>query len=396
MRGKFMRLLFITMTPLCHNTSAILRAKGYISGAHKNGHICDVITLKGDKNDYLYDLSDESFIQQYVNEYFTFNRISSYGKLIKKVKNDSKWKNCIKIILKFILRCISPYDAQNVNVKKILELSVDYNKYDYIISISDPKSSHNIVMELIKNKAIDHIENKWIQCWGDPWFKDITLHNNVLHKRLIKSEESRLLERACKIIYASPFTLNEQKQYFPRFSKKMTCINQVSQQHKGENLKEEFLIGYFGDYNSKIRNINPFYDCCVKNKYKAIIAGDSDMRLREAPSLKILSRISYADVEELEYRTSILVSICNKTGTQIPGKVFYQAGFSKPIIIVVDGEHREEMKSYFKSFNRYILCENRVEDIERAIRKAKENLQCACELDERLKDTYCAERLLDI
>lgn len=390
-----MRLLFIAMTPLCHNTSAILRAKGYISGAYKNGHICDVITLKGDENDYLYDSSDESFIKQNVNEYFTFNKISSYEKL-KKTRNDSKWKSWIKRILKFILHCVSVYDAQNVNAKRILEVNIDYNQYDFIISVSDPKSSHNIVMKLIKSKAINNIEGKWIQCWGDPWLKDITLRNNAILKRMIKSEESKLLSQSCRIIYASPFTLEEQKKCYPRFSGKMVCINQVTQVHEEKNLEEEFLVGYFGDYCSEVRDINPFYDCCVKYKYNAVIVGNSDVELREAPSIKIMPRVSHSEVENLESHTSILVSICNKKGTQIPGKVFYQAGFHKPIVIIVDGEHKEEMKSYFETFNRYILCGNSVEEIRRAIMEAKESIQSDYKLDQRLKDTYCAERLLDI
>lgn len=391
-----MRLLFITMTPLCHNTSAIIRTKGYISGAFKNGHICDVITLKGEEDDYLYDSTDKNFIMRNVNEYFTFTKISSYGKL-RKTKNDSsRWKSGIKSILKFILRCVSVYDAQNVNAKRIHELNIDYSQYGYIISISDPKSSHNIVMELIKRGTVDNIEDKWIQCWGDPWLKDITLSNNFILKRMIRFEEGRLLSRACRVIYASPFTLEEQKKCYPHFSEKMVCINQVSQEHEEKKLEEDFLVGYFGDYSSKIRNINPFYDCCVKNKYNAIIVGNSDVGLEELSSIKILPRVSHFEVENLEDRTSILISICNKKGTQIPGKVFYQAGFHKPIIIIVDGERKGEMKSYFEGFHRYILCENTVEEIQQAIMEAKENLQRAYKLDQRMKDTYCAERMLDM
>lgn len=109
-----MRILFVVMTPLYHNTSAIIRLCGYISGAKKNGCICDVLTIKESEEDYLYDKSNDEFISRNVDHYYKFKETSKYSAL--KTKKEGNNKNSksgiigdtkrliIRLIKKFMIR----------------------------------------------------------------------------------------------------------------------------------------------------------------------------------------------------------------------------------------------------------------------------------------------------
>ena len=116
----------------------------------------------------------------------------------------------------------------------------------------------------------------------------------------------------------------------------------------------------------------------------------------ETETVKIKGRLSQKDVSRMEDEASILISICNKRGTQIPGKVFYQAGYQKPMIIILDGEFKEKMRVYFNSFGRYILCENNEKSISGAIDEAFREIKTGkrYQLDKRLSEEYCAEKIL--
>ena len=58
----------------------------------------------------------------------------------------------------------------------------------------------------------------------------------------------------------------------------------------------------------------------------------------------------------------------NSSGTQIPGKVYHCAATNRPILIVLDGEYKAELRKYFEGFDRYYLCENNTDDISRSIK----------------------------
>ena len=85
-------------------------------------------------------------------------------------------------------------------------------KFDYIISSSDSKTSHFIAREIIKS---NNLIVPWIQIWGDPWSDDIGIKNcNFLTKYRIKKNEKKLLKEADKIFYISELTANKIKDKF--------------------------------------------------------------------------------------------------------------------------------------------------------------------------------------
>lgn len=402
-----MKILFVNMTPFYHNTSANIRMCGVIAGAFKNGHTIDLITMKADEDDYSYEPEKDVFCKKYIHQYFTFNKSSIYQSL--KEKGIDKRKSVfwgIKSMLKALYRKFEIYDSQFVNVKNILSVDVDFNEYDRIVTVSDPKSSNRLVYELIRNERISNFDKKWIQYWGDPWLIDIA-KDYGWKKILIKMEEARLLSKAYKIVYTSPVTMEEQKKIYKEARSKMSCVSQsakgIEDRANGERRKhcakhcQSDLLGYIGGYSSNIRNIRPLYDCCVENEYRLDIIGEGDKEIKSKGTVRVASRISQIQAEEAENNVDILVCLCNNRGTQIPGKIFYTAILNKPIIVILDGERKKEIGNYLKTFQRYILCNNDKESIHQAINKALKHKQSGKEytISDKLKDTYCAKRLIE-
>lgn len=398
-----MKILIINMTSIYHNTSAVQRMCGIIRGLSKNGHECDLMCMKAQKDDYLYDESNMKSTEAYVKKIYFFDCVKTYGGLAAKkgMVKGNFYRNSVAILKKLLKKSfslINPYDSQVVNVKNVLKLNIEYDRYQYIISISDPKSSHRIVLELIKKKLIKHPEERWIQYWGDPWAIDIM--GGKKGNRRIKKEEEKIIGLSKKTIYTSPFTLGYQKECFSRYKEKMSYVNQPcieGNSNMNESMQRMDYILYAGSYGTKYRNISNIYSCCKKNKYRLKIAGKSDdIVFKDCENIEILGKVQLDAAIRMEQEASILVCVCNLRGTQIPGKIFYQAGYKKPIIIVVDGEYKEKMREYFSSFNRYIICNNSEEDIRDAIKTAYKEIETNREyvLDERFRETYCADKIL--
>lgn len=385
------------MTSLYYNTSATIRTCGIIRGVKKLGNVCDVLTLETSELDYAYDSSNKQFVNNYVDNYYTFPKNNSYEKINTKKE---KKQNVIKKIVKNIYNFFAIYDGQKINCNNVEKVKLDFNDYDKIISFSDPKSSHLIVLKLLKQKKINNIHEKWIQCWGDPWLLDISNKSNK-KDFLIRKEESKILSLGNKIIYTSPFTLIEQKRLYPKYGGKMEYVNQcVKDLIRNETLdinKKEFKLGYFGAYHSNIRNIIPLYDYANKFRIPLEIYGRSNLKLDTTEFVKVMDNIPASEIEKKEDEVSVLICLCNKEGTQIPGKIYYDAIYKKPIILILDGKDTIEFRKYFSTFNRYILCDNTIESISKAVDFIKENYQeCVDEikLDEKFSDIYCAKKIL--
>jgi len=413
-----MKILFVSMIAFENNTSATIRNKGVIKGLVELGCKIDTLTLTPNKESISYDNSMNDINDLISNSYYIeFNRVYTIlmakkqkPKEIKANKNENKNGNIVKYIFKKIRSFIkkiydntSIFDAQKYNVRKVSKLNIDYNKYDIIISSSDPKSSHLIVDRIFKKNR--NCRAKWIQYWGDPMLIDITRKNDW-RDNLVKYHEKKLISKADRVIYASPLTLKRQKEIFYDFASKMDYANQGYtniQPVKNKNDittsdidLESIKFGYFGAYISNVRNIIPLYDAAIDEKICLDICGRSDILLESTNNINVYGQVSYDQVLKMEKTTDILISICNKRGTQIPGKIYYWAGYDKPIIVILDGEYKEELKDYLNDFDRYILCENNKESIINAISEAKKQLShCEYIINKRFTPKYMAEKILE-
>lgn len=282
-----------------------------------------------------------------------------YDTVVSKRKRGILGRLSVNIIRK-IYHKLSLYNytysiAKNVNI-----LLLKNKSYDVIISISDPKTSH-IAMKRLISQGLNY--GKWIQYWGDPMTNDIT--NKSIHPNwYVKRKEYTLLKDADEIVYVSPFTLEQQKSLFPSLANKMHFIPTpyLKKKNYPPHKNKKFTIGYYGAYKSKVRNIMPLYNSCIKlgEQIHLDIIGDSDLILSETKNIKIYPR---GDISNYEEKVDLLVCMLNSSGTQIPGKIYHYAATNKPILIILDGDKKEEIRKYLDSFDRYIMCDNNVNSI---------------------------------
>jgi hypothetical protein len=394
-----MKVLYVVGTNLNRNTSANISHNAYVKGLLENNCEVDIVMASsswGEKDTSLRTFKEAN--------YFTFNSVSIGDKLRTKFKkifykkrskdsvlettNSSDFESAhqkdslklqirsyIKLGYDFVFRTSKLYYLDKIWLKNASSFRTDI-VYDLVISNSSPASSHKLVSILLEKNQIK--ETRWIQIWEDPWFFDIYAD----HNEKIKKEEHRLLRSAQEIFYVSILTLKYQKEHFPDCASKMKHIPLPYLKFgKDEKVKDpkQISFGYFGDYYSITRNLNPFYESLVKSKAKGFIFGDSDLSLKSTELVAIGRRITLEKVAQLRNQSSVLVHLCNLKGGQIPGKIYHYSATHKPILFILDGTLDEinVIKSYFEKYKRYHFCENKMEAILKIIDSflnGKENL----------------------
>lgn len=377
-----MKVLVINGDCIQTNTSANLCHLAYIRGLVDLGY--DVTLVSADGRDYSIDTSME--IPKEVKSH-TYYAVSFYEKLSLKKKanknscvssdtvtsenknnNDESFKG--KMLLKVKNLVLKYYGVHGVYAKFVKKAKIFKSDilYDYVLSISTPVTSHILAHKLIKSGNI--ICKKWIQIWEDPWYSDAYGFNG---KDKIYKEEKRILSFAEKICYVSPLTLNNQQKLFPESANKMywqplPYYYRSFSKYIEKNIKNNY--GYFGDYTPVARNLSNFYKAAKNENINVNICGNPSNIFEPTNNIKIHPRLTLAELKPIEDKTNVLIFLCNKKGGQIPGKIYQYSATNKIILFILDGtdEEKDIIKDYFKPFNRYIFCENTVDDITRAIK----------------------------
>jgi hypothetical protein len=361
-----LKVLIIKLSPIEGLNSSMIRTLALSKGLLELGYQIDFITIPISDCHVTtdnYDLIDKiKLIRTKQNSF--------YDSVASKKNRKHPIKNIAIKLLRKLYHKLSFYNYTYSIAKKIDISLLDLEFYDLVISSSDPKTSHIAMKELIK-QGLKY--KRWIQYWGDPMTLDIT-DKSIYPKWVIRNTEKKLLSAADKIIYVSPFTLEQQKRMFPQLADKMTFlpIPFIKEKYFKETSNSKFTIGYFGAYSSKVRNILPLYEAGKKMKESVLIniLGDSDIQLEETENIRVYPR---GDIDKFEKEADLLVCMLNRAGTQIPGKIYHYAATNKPILVLVDGDNRNEMKEYLQSFSRYIICDNEVESIINTIENIKMN-----------------------
>ena len=223
------------------------------------------------------------------------------------------------------------------------------------------------MLDLLKNKSVK--TKKWIQIWEDPWYYD--LYGG--HTEAEKKEETLLIAKADEVYYVSPLTLMYQKRYFPEYAGKMKFIPLPAFRFtdKSAPRHEKPVFGYFGDYYSHVRNLEPFITTARKYGLKAYIIGDTDLKEQSTEQLMIHPRMTLAELAKYQDDTDVLVHLCNRGGGQIPGKIYHYSITDRKILFILDGtdEEKDAIKDFFAKYNRFFFCNNNEEEIAAAIIK---------------------------
>ena len=249
-------------------------------------------------------------------------------------------------------------------LRKLKQTHVPDEFFDVVISTSDPKTSHIFTSRLLK-----HIRyGRWIQHWGDPLLGDIT-RNFWWPRWYVKYYENRILRKADKVIYVTPFTCEAQRKEYPGMAEKIAFIPLPADMCATVTDSRPGLmrIAYLGDYNARIRNLWPLYLACTSMEDASLTVAGFGPKFPPAPNVSVHSRIPQEQALKIENEADVLFCACNKRGTQIPGKILYKASSDKHILIAVESELKDEMNRYFDSYNRFTVCENTPESIVAAL-----------------------------
>lgn len=370
-----MKILVINGDCIQTNTSANLCHLAYIRGLLSAGH--EVTLLSADGRDYVLDpsMSIPSKVKQ-----FTYYGVSLYEKLsLRKRANtavidttgssSASKVECIGIkrrIKDFILSLYGVHGVYMTFVRKAKGFRSE-EKYDYVLSISTPVTSHLLTYKLLQAGNIK--ATHWIQIWEDPWHGDAYGFNNA---DKIRKEEARILSYAEKVCYVSPLTLKNQQEKYPESAHKMFW-QPLPFYYKADEVKTTAFLqnsyGYFGDYAPVARNLEPFYKAAKQTGIEVNICGNPNNLFASTEHIHIHPRLPLDKLKPIEDNTNVLIFLCNRKGGQIPGKIYQYSATNKTILFIMDGTPEEQivLREFFGKFNRYVFCQNTVEDISRAI-----------------------------
>lgn len=363
-----MKILFITSQPILLNSSANLRNVALIKGLFELGNEIEILNMKVTENAANFDNSISKHLKNirinYVNPIIIHNNM-----VIKRNESQNPFQTLKKIIRK-LYNNISIFDSLALSYRKVRKMKILISDYDIIISSSDLKSSHLLAKEFKRIYCTKKVI--WIQYWGDPLALDVN-KTCKLPKFIINLVERHILKDADYIVYVSPYTLNEQKRLYPGISGKMHFIpvgylEKRLTSNKNNNISKTIRFGYFGDYNSKTRNILPLYSAVQNLEVDLKIIGNSNISLKSNKKILIENRKQYELIRLEEENTDVLICICNLSGTQIPGKIYHYSSLDKPILIINDGElHIEDYLNQYDKNNKFYYCDNDVESIRNKI-----------------------------
>lgn len=272
----------------------------------------------------------------------------------------------IKGMLSMVLHTV--FNHHGKNTEAISKLVDD----DTVLVSHSPSIDSILICRTIK-RMFPQI--RYIQYWSDPITLALISPEDYSLKRLpFYWVENRLHKSADIIVYGTKSLYIGQKSLFRKYNNKMAycdvsyCIDNVSaaksQQDDGIN-----LFGYFGGYNSSVRDIRQLYGAFIDEDSKLVICGNGDVSLAERSNIEVVKRVPQNEVAALEASVNVYVCILNNRGIQIPGKVFYLTDTDKYILVICDGDYKKEIRDYLSSFKRFIFCENTVEDIRRVVKE---------------------------
>lgn len=381
-----MKVLVINGDCVTRNSSANLCHMAYIRGLVNLGY--EVTLLSADPKEY--DVDKSMIIPSSVKCIYYYGTTIYEKMSISKSKskednaslartdystNESKLSIKSKLVnstKNFVLSSYGIHGIYSKFVKKAQKFKSD-TEYDIVLSLSTPVTSHLLTYNLLE---AGHIKTKkWIQVWEDPWYVDVYGFNE---KEKIYKEEKRLLSYAQRVCYVSPLTLKNQKEIFPESAHKMYWAPlpfYYKNDEQGLTVNKYNNYGYFGDYAPVSRDLAPFYAAAKNIGVNVNICGNPSNLFAQTDKITIYPRLQLGELKPIEDKTNVLVFLCNRKGGQIPGKIYQYSATYKTILFILDGtdEEKKVLKSYFEQFNRYIFCENTVEDIERAIKLIENN-----------------------
>lgn len=269
------------------------------------------------------------------------------------------------IVLKLVDVIYGEMGVSQIWINNVVKQFRSQDKYDLVLSLSGPVSSHFAAAKLLKKGRVH--TDCFCELWEDPWQYDL-LNSKINSKKLLLEEA--ITSDADFVLYVSPITLNNQRHLFSRGSSKMDWLPLPYYYRIDKNEAfDSYSYGYFGDYYPNARNILPFYDAARKLQLQVYICGNPVGLIDSVDNIHVLPRVGLKELAEYENQTNVLVIVCNLSGGQLPGKIYQYAATNKKILFILDGtfEEKKIIRDYFSQFNRFYFCDNNTDSIMESI-----------------------------
>lgn len=358
------KILYITTSYILKNSSAAIRNNSVVKGFTQLGYEVDVYTLEWSKELY------SPFFKEESNGNINYSRLSNLNRIAtikKRVKDNNKYitkfKQFIKKILFFPDECsewIKIFDYKNI----------PFEKYDYLITSSDHKTSHFIGHEIKRqNKKLS-----WIQIWGDPWSSDLgTLY---CMKGITAYYERKLLKASDYVIYVSSITADIMKKKYPYLASKIYYIPRSYYPTKIDNppinTENEIVKIIYTGLISSGRNVfhlldtineSEFYSKKIHVHIYGSISNEIKEKLNTYSFVKYFNGVDFEYMNSIYESASILLFLSNKGGaSQIPGKFFDYMGTTKPILCLME-DSKDEVSRFLRNYERCLVINNTDEEI---------------------------------
>ena len=299
-----------------------------------------------------------------INIYYT-GRIRSNRERAIENKNENikspifRLKRIVKNILKFFHSvtwkkiywpdhaCLWYFSAVRIGNKLLRQ-----NKYDLLISVSLPFTSHLVASKLtILNPGL-----KWIVDIGDPFYflSSTPINNHRIYTKLNFNVENSILTHATCVSVTNLNVLHKYSEIFPECKNKIYVIPPVLSAAKtnhnnyfSDNRKIRFV--YIGTLYKEIRSpetmlsmFNYLVESELKDNIELHIIGDITNCMDWFNNNNLVGEkiflpgvMEHNIVNEILHDNVFLINIGNKTSFQLPSKIIEYVSSGNPIINII-------------------------------------------------------------
>ncbi|MGL5149068.1 MAG: glycosyltransferase [Clostridium sp.] len=418
-----MRVLVIACYSPLINNSAAIETLQYLNNLVKYGNEVELLTVDFPVDCVYYDEN----VLSHMNKNIVIHKIRG-GKIFdliipRKSKNSneiSKYNgNSSKTVLRKIKNAIVIPDMYFSWAKNAAKYGIELlknKKYDVIISMHEPPSSHLCAL-YIKEKFSDI---PWVTYWSDPWLKDSTREKAFILKRMIeKKMERKVVEKTNHFIFVTDRNRDNYIKEYNINKENTTILTRGYDKKLYENLKKEktpslikkdkINIIYAGEIFSKLRDIKPFCKSLMElrddepeqfNKVNVLFFGNIDdiegkNMLESLENVSVNNRISYNEATKYMLSSDVLIIFGNKNSRQIPAKIYDYMGATGRILTIY-GDENDPIREVVQGHKKCINTLNNKEDIKDKLKeliKLYESNDLKCESDEKYECDNISNKL---
>ncbi|MBR5767085.1 MAG: hypothetical protein IKX86_00215 [Clostridia bacterium] len=202
----------------------------------------------------------------------------------------------------------------------------------------------------------------YYQFWSDPLAMSGLTPETVGPKRLpFRLAEGRALKHADRIIYGTAPLCACQKKLYPRLASKMFYSDVPCSAEETDGEKDPRRAVYAGNYYTAFRDIRPLVSAAANDsRFTLDIFGEGDVPDPGVPNVVFHGRVPPGELSELTKTHGISVCVLNSGCVQIPGKVFYEAGSGRRVLVVRDGRNPYSgmICDYLTKYGAFAFCDN--------------------------------------